>query len=113
MQCSYAFPRATGGFAPGPIPVDDANAFPMDPPNLADGNFVPRGAAPSFFTDNFETDMATTARPVVRGLGDHDGDGANTNEDNPRNIRIDERGHAAPIDLRDMDMPPVIGGGNP
>ena len=111
VQCAFAVPKSGGGFTPGPVPTDDNNVFPVEPPRVAAVGFEQEAPAGSYFNDNFVIDQAITARPLVRPLGDHNFDGLNTNEDSPRNIRIEERGHAAPIDLNDMDVPPVVGGG--
>ena len=94
----------------GREPTDNDDVFPFDPPRVGDdARLFLNADAGGFFRNNFITEMATTARPLVRPLGDHDHDGVVTNQDNPRNIRIDERGHAAPIDLHDTDMPAAIG----
>jgi len=115
VQCAYAMPRDGGGFRPGPAPQDDVNVFPIEPPRIAavdkQARFDQGKNANAFFLENFDIDQATTARPIVRPLGDHDGDGVNSNQDNPRNIRIEERGHAMPIDLEDTDMPAGVGAG--
>ena len=110
VQCSFAVPRAGGGFVPGPVPPDNADVFPVDPPRVAAAGEFEGGMPPgSFFADNFDIEMATTARPLVRPLGDHDHDGVTSVQDNPRNVNIDERGHM-PIDMGDADMPPPAGG---
>jgi len=105
IQAAFAIPKPQfgAGFRP---PGDDDQPFPLDPPTIGDdGTFARSGN--SFFDVFFDVAGVSTVRPLVKPLGDHDGDGRTRIQDSARPI-LEEQRHPTPIDLSDTDGPDKV-----
>jgi hypothetical protein len=114
IQTSFAIPRSVrydpatglggGGFIGAPDDSETSPSFPMDPPKI-DANDMFEDGGESFFGRYFSIAGVGTERPLVKPLGDADGNGLTSSGDFARPTR-EEIVHSAPIDLSDTDAAP-------